>query len=79
MYIMTVRQVRGTRSYKLTNNVRDRCGGPEKSDTPNRFYWSTVKNRSYRQGRPQTQVPSACNNWKFYQLFHKPPTMAAGL
>ncbi len=76
---MTVRIVRGTRSHKLPNNVSKRCGGPEKSDTPNRFYWSLVKNRSYRIGRPQTQVPSACNNWSFYQLFHKPPTMAAGL
>ena len=77
---MTVRQVKGTRSYKLTNNVSNRCGGPEKSDTPSRTYWSLIKNRSYRQGRPQTSVPKECfvPNYKG-EMFHKPPTLAPGL
>lgn len=65
------RQVRGIRSYKLVNNVSDRCGGPEKSDTPSRTYWSTIKNRSYRQGRPQTTAP-ACNRNKIFHLYLKP-------
>lgn len=72
---MTVRQVKGIRSYKLVNNVSKRCGGNEKSDTPNRFYWSTIKNRSYRQGRPQTMVPEFCKEQKIYHLYLRPMTM----
>jgi hypothetical protein len=66
------RQVKGIRSYKLVNNVSDRCGGQEKSDTPSRTYWSTIKNRSYRQGRPQTSAPAVCNTHKIFHLYLRP-------
>lgn len=77
---MAVRQIKGTRSYKLTNNVSGRCGGPEKSDTPNRWYNRlNIGNRSYKQGRPQTIQPPKCVSFKFYQLFHKPARLSAGI
>tara|TARA_B100001063_G_scaffold103545_1_gene96607 strand:- start:1598 stop:1828 length:231 start_codon:yes stop_codon:yes gene_type:complete len=76
---MTVRQVRGTRSYKLTNRTNV-CGGPKKSDTPSRVYLRlNMDNRSYRQGRPQTTQPPKCVVFGYHHLFHKPPTLAAGL
>ena len=75
------RQVKGIRSEKLTNNVSERCGGPEKSDTPNRWYNRlNIGNRSYKQGRPQTSVPKNCfvPNYKG-EMFHKPPRLSPGL
>ena len=69
------RLIHGIGSFNLTNNVTlngGRCGGPKKSDTPNRFYWSLIKNRSNRTGRPQSATPLACNSKKIYFLYIKP-------
>lgn len=67
---MTVRQVRGIKSYKLTNNASKRCGGEQKADIPSRAgWWARTKNHVQLPGRAPTTAFVCDPSKKIYFMY----------